>query len=144
MIAPITAFFSCAICSIEVTDFLTQMPERSLRIEAESSALPVGYFIRLSSRWTYRDFVTARKTGDTYLSADGNLVAFEADDYLLNINDVRHLVSANAVHGCCGFQPRDELNATCLNGHPIGTIHSDCWAARVFRLAHDHVRIVVA
>ena len=144
MIVPATAFFSCATCGIEVTEFLTQMPERLMRLEAQSSALPVGYFIRLSSSWTYRDFISGRQGGHNYLSADGDLVAFEAHDYLLNISDVRHLVSADAVHGCCGLQPRDELNATCPSGHPIGTIHSDCWAASIFRLAHDHVNVIVA
>ncbi len=139
-----SAFFSCATCGVELTEFLSQMPEDELRFDVETPAVPRGNFIQVAFSWTYRDFVTGRKSGHTYGSADGDLVAFEANDYLLGIAEVRHLVVANARYGCCGLQPRAELNATCPNGHAIGTIHSDCWAASVCRLAHTHVTQVVA
>ena len=135
-------FFCCATCGVEITELLAELPEPSLRFERGASAIAEGRFIRLSSAWTYRDFLSRRQGGRSYLSRDGDATAFEAGDHLLNIEDVEHLVMPKAAYGCCGLQPRDEFNASCRNGHPIGTIHDDCWAASVFRLARGHVKII--
>ena len=73
--------------------------------------------------------------GQTYAAADGDVVAFEAGDYLLNVADVRYAMTPGAAHGCCGWQPRGEANAACACGHPVGAVHSDaCWPSIVFRL----------
>lgn len=131
--------FSCATCGIELSEPLCQLPEDSLQFTIGDHALPAKRFIRLSSPWTYRDFFTGHQAGHGYLSPDGSLIAFEAGDYLLNIHDVNHGIFAHSRYGCCGFQPRNELNAHCSNGHPISSLHSDCWAASVFRLAHRYI-----
>jgi hypothetical protein len=110
----------------------------------DTPAVPRAKFIRLTVSWTYRDFVTGRKPDHTYVSEDGDVAAFGANDYLLNIEDVCHLVVAKAQYGCCGLQPRGELNATCPNGHAIGTIHSDCWTPSIFRLDHNRVTLTIA
>jgi len=135
-------FFCCAACDVELTEFLTPLSETALDFEIGANAVPAGHFVQLSSAWTYRDFLAGRQLG--YSGAPGNhdVIAFEADDLLLHIDDVSHLVMPKAAYGCCGLQPRGELNATCRNGHPIGTIHGDCWAASVFRLAKSRVSVL--
>jgi hypothetical protein len=133
-------FFCCATCGVELTDFLTWLPLYQVQLEMNFPALPSGRYAVLDTPWTYRDFVTGGKTGFSYVSDEGDIICFDSGDYVLNIKDVRHLLGMGATYGCCGLQPRAELNATCVNGHPIGTIHSDCWAALIFRLGRGHVR----
>ena len=134
--------FCCKECGVAFTDFLRPVSENSLRLTIGSAALPAGHFVRLSDAWRYHDFLTGRSANEHYQGADRDVIVFESGDYLLHIADVRHVMVANAAFGCCGYQPRDEINANCPNGHPLGTVHSDCWAASVFRLSFRHVVLV--
>jgi hypothetical protein len=131
------AAFLCKRCGAELTDFLGELGEEDLLFATGEATVPPGHYARLSRSWRYREFVRG------YVSADGDLLAFAAGDFLLNRADVRHQMSGKAVHGCCGWQPRDEPNALCANGHEIGTLHSDeCWSAVVFRLLGQAVEVV--
>jgi hypothetical protein len=133
--------FVCRRCGAELTDFLDELDEGSLQFVAGEPVVPSGAYVRLSRPWSYRDFLKA--AAFNYLSSDGELVAFDAGDCLLNEADVRHRIAKGAVHGCCGWQPRDEANAVCLGGHAIGTLHSDeCWSPIVFRLLGEAVEAI--
>lgn len=127
--------FLCNRCGVELTPILQEASEQELAPTTGCAAVAPGHYVELGESWTYRDFVTGRSPENQYVGTDGDLIAFAAGDYLLNFADVRHSIASNAAHGCCGLQPRDELNATCTNGHVIGTVHADeCWSALVFRL----------
>ncbi len=144
MATSVSAFFVCMACNTELSPFLERIPAASLHLARDTAAVPPGQYAVLASPWSYRHFVTGGQPGSFYSGSDNDVVAFEAGDFLLHPDDVRHLVSKGAAFGCCGYQPREEMNATCPNGHPIGTLHSDCWAAHIFRLSARHVHAVVA
>jgi hypothetical protein len=132
--------FMCKRCGAELTDFLQELSETSIFLETGKAMIPPAHFVRLTQAWSYREFVTGRKPDHHYPSADGDMIVFEAGDFLLNISDVSHLISKGAIHGCCGWQPRHEANSLCANRHEIGTIHSDeCWSPVVFRLIRHAV-----
>ena len=140
---PKTAF-TCRQCGASLTDFLTEYPEDQLLLETGSEMVPSAAFVRVSVAWTYREFVTARSPDHSYLSADGDVLAFLPGDLLLRSAEVLHKVHPRASSGCCGLQPRAEANALCACGREIGTLHGDlCWSPLVFRLLKDAVCAVV-
>lgn len=135
--------FLCKECSTELTDFLEELSEETLAFGTGETAVPLAHYVKLSQSWTYRDFISGRHAHHQYLSPDGDLIVFNSQDYLLNILDVHHHIAQKSSYGCCGWQPRNELNALCPNGHEIGTVHSDeCWSSLVFRLSKEHVELV--
>ena len=136
------AAFLCKTCGEQLTDFLGSAAEASLDLRAGEAAVAQDRYVELARSWTYRDFI-AGVDGSFYVSPDGDIVAFSAGDFLLNVDAVRHAMKAGASFGCCGWQPRDEINATCANLHDIGTVHSDCWASAVLRLRPDLVEKVL-
>src|SRR3954453_303846 len=104
------AAFLCKRCDAELTDFLWELDEKGLSFHTGEAAVRAGHYVRLSRPWSYREVMTR------YGSADGDKGAFAAGAYLLNVADVRHQMLRGAVHGCCGWQPRDEPNAGCVEG----------------------------
>lgn len=137
------AAFACRICSAALTDFLRELPGCAAA-NAGEPMVAAGHFVRVDRPWSYRDFVTGRREEVHYHSADGESVAFEVGDFLVDPADVQHRIGAGASYGCCGPQPRGEANAVCTNGHEIGTLHGDvCWSPLVFRLMRDAVVEIV-
>ena len=134
------AAFICKACGDELTDFLHRLDEAELKFERRESAVPAGGYFEITQPWTYQDFITDGGLRGHYISSDGDLIVIEPGDFLLNVADVQHRIAEGAVHGCCGWQPRNEPNATCANGHHVGTLHSDdCWSAIVFRVIGNKV-----
>lgn len=134
--------FTCR-CGQDVTDFLTELDEGALAFSIGEWVVPRGYFVRLTRGLTYRDFVTCRDPRSQYVSADGERQAFDAGDLLVHAEDARLQMADHAVHGCCGWQPRDEPNVLCRDGHDIGTLHTDeCWSPLVLRLKGGSVDAV--
>lgn len=132
--------FLCRACEADVTGFLRPGTEPSCALERGVAVVPSGYFILVTRPWTYREFLAGPGGTWSYASGDGDIIAFERGDFLVNSGDVHHTVHPSASHGCCGWQPRGEPNALCANGHFIGTVHSDtCWSPQVFRLIHSLV-----
>ena len=141
---PRTAF-TCKECGVSLTDFLEEYPEDHLVLETGSEMVPSAAFVRVSAAWTYRQLVTARSPQHSYLSPDGDVLAFLPGDILVRSSSVVHTLHSRASHGCCGPQPRAEANALCQRGHEIGTLHGDfCWSPLVLRLLGSAVSAVVA
>ena len=137
--------FACKECGVSLTDFLEEYPEDHLVLETGSEMVPSVAFVRLSAAWTYRQFVTARSPLQSYMSPDGNVLAFLPGDILVRSTAVVFSLHPRAAHGCCGPQPRAEANALCQCGHELGTLHGDlCWSPLVFRLLSHAVSAVVA
>ncbi|WP_395372991.1 hypothetical protein [Marinicella sp. W31] len=132
--------FLCKTCQVDLTDFLKNVDESKLSFKSGEHALEKGHYVLLSTNWSYGDFFTNKSPSCHYLSEDGQLTAFTSGDILLNEKDVAFVIKEKAVFGCCGYQPRNEANAHCINGHEIGTVHSDtCWSTLVFRLISDNI-----
>jgi hypothetical protein len=130
--------FLCLRCGSELTDLLREQSEDEIVWEKGRQAVPVG------RRWTYREFVTCSDPGASYVTQDGARTAFTGGDFLLHQHDVRYTVKPGACVGCCGWQPRDEANIQCVNGHDVGTLHADeCWAPLVLRLIAGMVEQVI-
>jgi hypothetical protein len=133
------AFFCCLDCGCELTDLLQPMPDSRLVITAQVPAVASGRYVELDADWEYCAFVR-RSLGVAALhDAREGLLIFRAGDILLNPADVRHRVAADARHGCCGYDPGNQLNALCPNGHPVGALHTECTLPTVFRL--DRTRV---
>jgi hypothetical protein len=137
----ITAFV-CALCEVDITEALRPMAEAELAFRTGEAGVPRGHFAALSEPWSYPEFVTGRSAAHVHCGDEG-VIAFAAGDFLVHPDDARHRVMARATYGCCGPQPRGELNATCANDHPVGTLHGDeCWSSLVFRLRGDRVEAI--
>ena len=54
----------------------------------------------------------------------------EDGDYVVNLTDMqntKHHPNRSRLNGCCGLDGCDGVNTLCINGHEVGTEHSDCW-----------------
>lgn len=135
--------FVCRVCGEVVADFLAEIPIDALRWATGVWAVPPGAFARLPRDVAYQEFVTCNAAGRTYASRESDVTAFRRGDALVHEQDGRFRVRRDARPGCCGLHPEAELNVTCLNGHSVGTLHSDeCWSPLVLRLSSKEVEEV--
>jgi hypothetical protein len=126
------AFFTCRSCGVELTELLRCVPAMSLCWVSDKAALPPSDFASAPDTFTYQQLHA--RGGAKYMSADGELLAIEIGDYILNPEALKGAFVAGASYGCCGFQPRSESNFACVNGHAVATVHTDCWLPRFARL----------
>lgn len=87
--------FACRNCSVALTDFLRELSSCSAA-NAGEPMVPAGHFVRVDRTWSYRDFVTGQRAEVSYRSADGDGVAFEVGDFLVDPAEVQHRIRAGA------------------------------------------------
>ncbi len=131
--------FVCRACGCDVTDFLREVDQAELDASNISGAMiQPGRFVRINASIEKQDFYRMGFAG----SQEGTVVIAKAGDFIVNVADLRHEMDQRAVFGCCGYQGGSEANALCPNGHPVATIHSDCWHTAFARLIGDFVEPV--
>lgn len=131
--------FTCRICGTELTDFLCEVDPAALDHTIGGAMVKPGRYVRTPVLMSREHLCRIIK----FLNSQGDDIVVQPADFLLNIADLRHQMHARANFGCCGYQGDAEANALCSNGHPIGTIHSDCWHPSVARLIGKAVECVV-
>jgi hypothetical protein len=111
-----TIVFRCRACGLPLTHPLEQLDDLSrLCLDDGEAMIPRGEF--------------SVEQGDYYTLAVGH--------YLVNLGDllnVKHHADARRLNGCCGLDGCGGRNLVCVNGHEIGTEHSDCWQAHAAQL----------
>jgi hypothetical protein len=133
--------FVCRTCGCDLTDFLSEENQATLDSAKISGAMiQRGRFVRITGSITKQDFYGMNFAG----SEEGAVVVVKPGDFIVNVEDLRHQMHPRAVFGCCGYQGGPGANALCLNGHPVATIHSDCWHAAFARLICETVELVAA
>jgi hypothetical protein len=126
--------FLCRTCGVDLSDFLL---ETSNLLKRDAAMVHRGFFVRVHETISKQDLLAVK-----FLDGKGEMVMVQPGDFLLNVEDLRHEMLPSAYFGCCGYQGGPEANAVCPNGHPVATIHSDCWHASVARLIGSAVECV--
>jgi hypothetical protein len=131
--------FVCRTCGFDLTDFLSEDDYAVLdSSNISGSMLQPGKFVRINAPISKQAFY-----GMTFAGSDeGRVAIVKPGDFIGNAADLRHQMDSRAKFGCCGYQGGSEANALCPNGHPVATIHSDCWHAAFARLIADSVELV--
>ena len=63
-------------------------------------------------------------------------------NWLVNLQDAintKHHSDRRRLNGYCGPAGFDGPNIVCINGHEVGTEHSDCWMPHVLELMRELV-----
>lgn len=80
----------------------------------------------------------------TYSLSDGEYFTQSKGRYLVNIKDAKNTRNHSdhrRLNGCCGLDGLDGRNKVCINGHEVGTEHSDCWMPHAIDLEPDLVSV---
>jgi len=131
------AFFTCRRCGIELTQLLRDVPEKALRWIVDEAILPEDEFTSMQRVLTYRQLHA--QCNMAYSSVDGEAIVIDVGDFLMSPEAAIGTFCEGASHGCCGHQPRSESNFLCANGHPVATLHTDCWLPHIARLCGNSV-----
>ncbi len=128
--------FVCRTCGCDLTDFLSDEDQSSLAPgNIRGAMIEPGRFVRITQSIPKQQFF-----GMTFGSAEEGATAIvRPGDFIVNVADLGHQMQSRAKFGCCGYQGGTEANALCSNGHPVATIHSDCWHAAFARLIGESV-----
>lgn len=109
--------FYCQICGIEISENVERLEDTSfLDFEYEKDCIPKGYFA-VFEKVDRKEFLECQN-----------------GDYLLNLEDLKNIKDhkiSSRLSGCCGLG-NFGINKICVNGHEIGTEHSDCNLPRFF------------
>ena len=98
--------FRCAICKVALSEPLAELQERKKPCY-DLEYVPRGYFV----------------------IADEEFGRASIGHHVINLQDARntaHYPDQRGLFGCCGPSGFDGVNTVCINGHGIGTEHSDC------------------
>jgi hypothetical protein len=131
--------FVCRTCGSDLTDFLSEEAPAALEFVIGDTVVKPGRFVRIMVAMTRQELYRMKFAG-----SEGSVVVVQSGDYLLNVADLRHQMHPRANFGCCRYQGGAEANALCPNGHPVATIHSDCWHPSVARVIADLVECIAA
>jgi len=93
----------CSVCNLPLTEQLSELASPSmLASDLEKDRAPAGFF------------------------------GIEHGHFITNSQDIintRRHPDVTRLQGCCGPSGGDGMNLVCLNGHEVGTEHSDCTVA---------------
>jgi len=133
--------FVCRSCGIDLTDFLSEVNSAALDpMNYGGAMLQPGKFVRIQTPISKQDFFRIYFAS----TQEGSELILMPGDFIVNVSDLRHQMLPRATFGCCGYQGGAESNACCPNGHPVATVHSDCWHAAFARLLGDSIECVSA
>ena len=109
----------CPTCGLQISENVELLKDNDFtEFEYEKDCIPKGFVI-IFEQIDNEEFFGCRK-----------------GDYLLNLDDMKnlqdHTISLRLV-GCCGIGSGG-INKLCLNGHEVGTEHSDCSMPRFFSI----------
>lgn len=113
----------CLVCNTVLTNELIELTDlNELNDEDGEDFIPEGRF-----------FIS---NGEHYLNSKGQIIINKKD----LINSKNH-TDFSRLNGCCGLDGMDGINKTCINGHEIGTEHSDCWLSHCVIFENEFIKI---